>query len=309
MNDVARDLDGKATNGRSIQIIPIDRIRLLNPRSRNRHNFQEIVRSIAAVGLKRPITVSPRHSDDDNAQYDLICGQGRIEAFKQLGQTDIPAIVTEADESDCLVMSLVENCARRQHGTLELLEDIGTLRKRGYCDKDIAGKIGIGVEYVREISGLLDKGEERLVTAVENGNLPLSLAIEISRSSDSEVQQALTKACVDKKLRGRKLVVVRRLLEQRQRRGKKMRSNAMGRRDKAKRPLTSDAVIRIYRQEADRQKILIAKAEVTQQRLLFVVEAIRLLRKDINFSTLLRAEKLDSMPAFLQKRLAAGHHV
>src|SRR5580693_9024536 len=105
----------KTKGTKRVKNIPIELIRILNPRARNRRNFQEIVQSIANVGLKRPITVSPRKSDTDSASYDLVCGQGRIEAFIQLGQTEIPAIVIEAEESDCLVMSLVENCARRQH--------------------------------------------------------------------------------------------------------------------------------------------------------------------------------------------------
>ena len=41
--------------------------------------------------------------------YDLVCGQGRLEAFVALGQNEIPAIVIEASEEDCYVMSLVEN--------------------------------------------------------------------------------------------------------------------------------------------------------------------------------------------------------
>jgi ParB family transcriptional regulator, chromosome partitioning protein len=85
----------KAKIPKRVKNIPIDKIRFLNPRVRNRRNFQEIVQSIANVGLKRPITVSPRKSDDDSASYDLVCGQGRIEAFIQLGQTEIPAIVIE----------------------------------------------------------------------------------------------------------------------------------------------------------------------------------------------------------------------
>src|SRR5438552_16504305 len=100
---------------RRLQVIPIEQIRILNPRARNQRNFTEIVKSIAQVGLKRPITVSPRCSETDPFKYDLVCGQGRIEAFVQLGQTEIPAMLVEAEESDCLVMSLVENCARKQH--------------------------------------------------------------------------------------------------------------------------------------------------------------------------------------------------
>jgi ParB family chromosome partitioning protein len=289
---------------KQVKTIPIDQIRVLNPRVRNRRNFQEIVQSIAKVGLKRPITVSPRRTDADSASYDLVCGQGRIEAFLQLGQTKIPAIVIEAEESDCLVMSLVENCARRQHRAVDLLEDISTLRGRGYDDREIAAKIGVCADYVRMISQLLEKGEERLVTAVEVGLLPLNMAIEIAKSSDEEVQQALTQAYTEKKLRGKKLAAVRRLIERRRRSGKQMHDSRFGRQG-SKRPLTGESIIRVYRQEADRQKLLVKKAEVTQGRLLFIVEALRELRDDENFANLLKAEGLDSMPAFLEQRIAA----
>jgi ParB family transcriptional regulator, chromosome partitioning protein len=198
---------------RHLKVIPIEKIRILNPRARNQRNFHEIVNSIAQVGLKRPITVSPRLSDIDTFEYDLVCGQGRIEAFIQLGQSEIPATVIDAKESDCLVMSLVENCARRQHRAIDLLEDITTLRKRGYNDRDISEKIGVTQDYIRMISTLLGKGEERLVQAVETGILPLNMAIEIAKSDDDEVQRALTQAYTEKKLRGRKLVAVRRLID------------------------------------------------------------------------------------------------
>ena len=296
----------KPRGPKRVKTIPIDQIRFLNPRVRNRRNFQEIVQSIANVGLKRPITVSPRKSESDSANYDLVCGQGRIEAFIQLGQTEIPAIVIEAEESDCLVMSLVENCARRQHRAIDLLQDISTLRGRGYSDREIAPKIGVSVEYIHMIGTLLEKGEERLVTAVEAGILPLNMAIEIAKSSDEDVQQALTQAYTEKKLRGKKLVAVRRIIEQRRRRGKQIHDSRFGRRDGSKRPLTSESIMRVYRQEADRQKLLVKKAEVTQSRLLFIVEAIRELRDDENFANLLRAESLDSMPAFLEQRIIDG---
>jgi ParB family chromosome partitioning protein len=295
---------GKAV--KTIRTIPIDEIRFLNPRVRNRRNFQEIVQSIAKVGLKRPITVSARKTEADSANYDLVCGQGRIEAFIQLGQTEIPAIVIEAEESDCLVMSLVENCARRQHRAIDLLQDIGTLRGRGYSDHEIAAKIGVSSDYIRMIGTLFEKGEERLVAAVEAGTLPINMAIEIAKSSDDDVQQALTQAYTEKKLRGKKLVAVRRLIEQRRRSGKQMHDSRFGRRDGSRRPLTGESIIRVYRQEADKQKLLVKKAEVTQSRLLFIVEAIRELRDDENFANLLRAESLDSMPAFLEQRIADG---
>ena len=51
-------------------------------------------------------------------------------------------------------MSLVENCARRQHRAIDLMQEVGALRKRGYNDREIAGKIGVTPEYVNMIAGL-----------------------------------------------------------------------------------------------------------------------------------------------------------
>ena len=292
--------DMKPTSRKQVTPIPTNRIRILNPRVRNRRTFEEMVENIARIGLKRPITVAPRAGTDPQ-EYDLVCGQGRLEAFIELKQDRIPAIVIEASESACLVMSLVENCARRQHNPIDLMREIGALRERGYTDRQIGDKIGVTAEYVNMIAGLLEKGEERLVSAVETGLLPLNLAIQIARTDAKGAQQALTDAYTQKKLRGRKLTLVRRLIQQREQRGPQLRNNPFGRRDGAKRALTSEGLVRAYQQEATRQKLLIKKAELTQSRLMFVREAFRKLCSDEYFMTLLRAEGLETMPGDLAR--------
>lgn len=290
---------------KQVVLIPIDRISILNPRVRNPRNFEEMVENIARIGLKRPITVAHR-AGTDPAEYDLVCGQGRLEAFIELKQTVIPAIVVDVDESECLVMSLVENCARRQHRAIDLMREIGTLRQRGYNDRQIGNKIGVTPEYVNMIAGLLERGEERLVSAVETGLLPLNLAIEISKTDAEGGQRALMDAYTQKKLRGKKLTAVRRLIQQREAQGPHLKYNRFGRKDGAKRALTSDALVQAYQQEADRQKLLIKKAELTQGRLMFVVEAFRRLQGDEHFLTLLRAEGLDTLPTYLTDAMRGG---
>lgn len=288
-----------------VTLVPTDRIRVLNPRVRNPRTFADMVENIAKIGLKRPITVT-RRTDTDPQEYDLVCGQGRLEAFIELKQKAIPAIVIDADESDCLVMSLVENCARRQHRPIDLMREIGTLRERGYNDRQISDKIGVSPDYVGMIAGLLERGEERLVTAVETGLLPLNLAIDISKTDAEGAQRALMDAYTQKKLRGKKLAAARRLIEQREARGKKIHPKQYGRDSRNRRPLTSEALVRAYQKEADRQKLLIKKAELTQGRLLFICQAFRTLLEDDHFVTLLRAEGLETMPSYLQDTLAEG---
>ena len=98
-----------------LENIPIDKINILNPRERNRKIASEIKKNIEDVGLKRPITVSRRLDFTDGKEYDLVCGQGRLEAYIANNQTEIPAIIIDADEEETLIMSLVENIARRNY--------------------------------------------------------------------------------------------------------------------------------------------------------------------------------------------------
>jgi ParB family chromosome partitioning protein len=81
-----------------IRHIPIERIEILNPRERNQKVFREIVASIQALGLKKPITVT-RRGEGAAERFVLVCGQGRVEAFKALGQSTIPALVVDASWS------------------------------------------------------------------------------------------------------------------------------------------------------------------------------------------------------------------
>ena len=97
-----------------VKMIPIEQIRILNHRHRDPKKFAVIVQSIKNVGLKMPITSqSAAATEKEQAGYDLICGQGRMEAFIALGHKEIPAIVVEISREERLIRSLVENIARR----------------------------------------------------------------------------------------------------------------------------------------------------------------------------------------------------
>ena len=291
------------TRPQTIEMIPISRITVLNPRARNKRQHREIVNNIETIGLKRPITVS-KHDGPGGTRYDLVCGEGRLEAFQMLGQTEIPAVVIEASESECLVMSLVENIARRVQRPIDVMNEIGALRKRGYTEAEISRKIGITSGWVSMIVTLLERGEERLLSAVETGLIPISLAMEISRAESEEAQNLLLDAYETGKLRGKKLASVRRLLDLRMRgRSKSMTSGKFGRKG-TNRKLTAGDLMQVYQREAEKQRLLVKKSDFTQTRLLFIVEAIKDLLTDDGFLTLMRAEGLETMPRALAMRIA-----
>jgi ParB family chromosome partitioning protein len=293
----------KPKQAEAVEMVSIDRITVINPRVRNKKIFKQITSNIAELGLKRPITVT-RREDTDGPRYDLICGQGRLEAYQVLGQREIPALVVEADTEDCLVMSLVENLARRQHRAIDLLHDIEGLKRRGYSDAAIARKTDLTTEYVKGVIRLLEKSEHRLLRAVEAGQIPVSIAVDIAAADDEDVQIILQQAYEKKLLRGHKLIAARRLIEQRRRRGKGIKISGNGQR--RERALSSNALVRAYREDVDRKRLLIKKAGTTRDRLIFVTEAVRKLLVDENFVTLLRAEGLDTLPRNLAERMQPG---
>lgn len=281
-----------------IEWIPIERITVVNPRVRNKRVFREIVANIAQIGLKRPVTVT-RRAEADGPFYDLVCGQGRLEAYLELGQKEVPALVVSADVEDCLIASLVENCARRQHNAIDLLQDISGMRTRGYSAAEIARKTGLSNEYVHGVARLLEKGEHRLLMAVEAKNLPISVAIEIAEADDHGIQRALHDAYEKGLLKGKRLLAAKKLVEDRRRRGKHLKSGL------ASSPKLSSAVlIKVYREDVDRKNDLIRRATGAHDRLILIVEAVRRLRTDDEFTGLLEDEGLSTLPIELAQRVS-----
>ena len=275
-----------------VERIPISAIFVENPRERSEKTFRALIESIAKVGLKRPITVA-RVAGETGDTYRLVCGQGRMEACMALGEAEIPAIIVKANEVERLLRSVVENIARRSQRPLELLQDIAILRDRGYSDHQIADKTGLSHSYVREIGELIANGEERLLIAVESGQMPLSVALYIARADEADVQKALEAAYESGELRGKKLLDARRLVELRQRHGKHKGPVRQGQRPVR---MTSAALVRAYRGEVERQQDMVRRAQSTRGSLLFLDAAFQQLLKDEYFLTLLRAEGLDTLP-------------
>jgi ParB family chromosome partitioning protein len=282
-----------------IERIPIAQIHIANPRPRSRGRWQMIVANIREVGLKKPITVVRRSEPNaDGEQFDLVCGQGRIEAFLALGETTIPAIIAEAPREDQFLMSLVENIARRPPSNRDILREVRSLRERGYNIADIARKIGMERMYISGIVHLVEHQEVALIEAVEAGRLPISVAVQIANGKDAEVSEALSQAYETGQLRGTKLAAARRLIAKRVEKRQKD-----GKAEEVRRKVTGNMLVQVYKQRVREQKALIAKAELTKERLLLITSVMRQLMGDENFITLLRAEGIVDMPKQLKARL------
>jgi ParB family chromosome partitioning protein len=208
-----------------VQLIPIDKIRVINPRHREQKKFQVIVQSIKNLGLKKPVKVSLRNAQEGNEPgYDLVAGQGRLEACKILGHKEIPAIVVAISKEDRLLMSLIENLARRFPSSMDLVAEVQRLKEQGYTNQAIGEKLDIDNMLVAGLLSLAKNGEERLLQAAMQNKVPIGVAIEISKADTPEAQRELLQSYESGSLNQVPIRALKRLMEQRQLLGKKRSS-------------------------------------------------------------------------------------
>jgi hypothetical protein len=129
--------------------------------------------------------------------------------------------------------------------------------------------------------------------------MPANIAMEIARAPDGDIQQALAEAYENKLLPGNQVLAIRRIVAQRNRRREKPPRGGGPHTGK----VTAAALIQSYETEAQRQKLLVKKADLAQTRLTFVVNALRRLLTDEEFLPPLRAEAMHTLPRSLADQL------
>ncbi|QJA00489.1 ParB/RepB/Spo0J family partition protein [Leifsonia sp. PS1209] len=107
----------------------------------DREALDELVASIREVGVLQPVVVRPIAGQPD--KFELIMGERRLRATKELGLDSIPAVVKETADEDMLRDALLENLHRSQLNPLEeasayqqLLADFGITQE------ELATRIG-----------------------------------------------------------------------------------------------------------------------------------------------------------------------
>lgn len=119
--DSPPESDGKSTHDKQITRLPIEKIsanpwqpRIYFDSDANR----KLAENINQVGLLQPILV--RHSPNAEGEYELIAGERRLLAYKQLGHSWIAAIVVNANDQQMLEIALAENTSRENLTDFEI---------------------------------------------------------------------------------------------------------------------------------------------------------------------------------------------
>ncbi len=106
-----------------IRQIRTDQIKFFVRRARPAAGYGRLKQSILEIGLKTPIGVrdmSDRAVKDRRRpgggvyKYELVYGQGRLQAFRELGIEKIPGIVIDVGEEEIVGRFLAENMMRRK---------------------------------------------------------------------------------------------------------------------------------------------------------------------------------------------------
>jgi ParB family transcriptional regulator, chromosome partitioning protein len=106
----------------NVTAIPLDKIDVNPKQPRRYHNpgaHDALVRSVRERGVIQAITV--RKIAD---RYELIAGERRFRAAKEVGETTIPAVVLEVDEITALEIATLENMAREDLNPVEETEAV-----------------------------------------------------------------------------------------------------------------------------------------------------------------------------------------
>ena len=131
-----------------------------------------------------------------------------------------------------------------------------------------------------------------------HGKIPVTIAVGISGASDDESQRLLMEAYERKAMTQKTLTTFKRVLDQRRYLGRKYGPRS---RDSAHHT-SAEGLVRAYRHETQRQKLMVRKARLCEKRLLSTSAAIKVLVGDEDYINLLRAEELETMPKFLAER-------
>lgn len=143
----------------TVQKIPLDQIQPSRYQPRLQFDAQamaELEASILANGLITPLTV--RVVDD---HYEIIAGERRYRACRELGMETVPCYVLSPDENQAAQMALVENIQRADLTAIEEAKAYVQIMRQGHLtQEEVAHRVGRSQSSVANKIRLLNLPQE-----------------------------------------------------------------------------------------------------------------------------------------------------
>lgn len=125
----------------SIALLKMDEITLSRFQPReviDPEKQRELMLSIKEKGIIQPVVVRPKGNS-----YELIAGERRLRAAKELGFSQLPAIIKDVQDDEALEISLIENIQRQDLNPIEEAQAYQRLADEfSLTQEDISQKVG-----------------------------------------------------------------------------------------------------------------------------------------------------------------------
>jgi len=158
-------------------IIPQERARAyLTP-----EQFEELKASIKEQGFRVPIIV--RQLPD--GRLELVDGENRIKACKELGITKVPYILADSDEKKAQILNFQANWIRGFQNPVDVAECLLRAYKAGATIDDLAKWTGHTKEWVNKYL-VLNELPEEFKDALRKGLIPVGVIWEAARLEDPD---------------------------------------------------------------------------------------------------------------------------
>jgi ParB family chromosome partitioning protein len=183
---------------KSLEIVQINphEIRYFVRRSRTPGAYTRLKESIKQVGLRQPIhvrdisqwTATERRRAEGGGlyKYELICGQGRLQAFRELGLPKIPALIIDVPEDEIVGRFLAENVMRKRLSWYEKAQLIKQDVERGMDVDEIKDKYFLTTKHVYKYLRILGQASTKLLSDAEIEKLSMNEAEELTSLTSKE---------------------------------------------------------------------------------------------------------------------------
>jgi len=193
---------------KSIPIAQVTRNPFQPRREFGAEELSDLEESLSASGLLQPITVRRRPGKDG---FELIAGERRLRAARNVGWKEIPAIIKEIDDQTLLTLALIENLQRTDLNPIEEGEGYHRLADQfGLTQQQIAETVGKDRTTISNMLRLLQLPEPARIF-LQQGQLTMGHAKVLLGLDDSQsivdlahaiVAEGLTVREIERRLRG-----------------------------------------------------------------------------------------------------------
>ena len=176
------------------QIVP-------NPQQPRKHfdekSLNELAQSISAQGVLQPLVVR-KHPKFPN-QYELVAGERRWRALKQIDVAQVPVVLRNVSDSEILEVSLLENIQRENLTVIEEAQSYHDLLQiHGYTQEELAKKLGRDRSTIANMlrllqlpsalkndleTGRITSGHARSILSLPNEGVQLEMRQRLLRNS------------------------------------------------------------------------------------------------------------------------------